>query len=73
LLEDGVLFRVEFIRITDDAPDGVIVRINCGHFANERDAEACGALECPEGADAFRIVLDGIVKKTVIVRSRYSG
>ena len=64
-----MLFQIEFLRRTKDEPDGIVVRRNSGQFASERDAETYGLTRHPNDADAFRILKDGAVRKTVSIRT----
>ena len=60
-----MLFQIEFFRCTNEEPQGKTIRRNSGQFASERDAEIYGFTARPEGADGFRILKDGAVRKTV--------
>jgi len=65
----GMLFQIEFFRCTNEEPQGKTIRRNSGQFASERDAEIYGFTARPEGADGFRILKDGAVRKTVSIRT----
>lgn len=58
-------FQIEFFRRTEEGPGGVVVRRNSGQFASERDVEIYGLTQRPEDADGFRILKDGVIRKTV--------
>ena len=61
-------FQIEFLRnTTKENGEEVIVRRNSGQFASERDVEIYGLTRGPEGASGFRILKDGIVKKSVTI------
>jgi hypothetical protein len=60
-------FQIEFFRRAEGKPDGEVVRRNSGQFASEKDVEIYGVSQRPEGADGFRILKDGVVRKTVSI------
>jgi hypothetical protein len=62
-------FHIEFLRYTQECPDGEVIRRNSGQFASERDVEIYGLTRRPEEADGFRILKDGAVRKTVSIRT----
>jgi hypothetical protein len=62
-------FQIEFFRRTEGEPDGEIIRRNSGQFASEKDVEIYGLTRRPEEADGFRILKDGVVRKTISIRS----
>ena len=65
--------EVEFFQCTQDRPDGMTIRRNSGQFASEKDAETYGLLKRPEQADGFRIWKEGVLRKTVSIRSESHG
>ena len=68
-LSKGMRFQIEFFRRTKAEPDGEILRRNSGQFASEKDVEIYGLTRRPEEADGFRILKDGAIRKTVLIRS----
>jgi hypothetical protein len=64
-----MLVQIEFFRSTPAKPEGTMVRVNKGQFANVEDAETYGRLNLPNEADGFRIVVDGRVRETVAAGS----
>jgi len=50
-------------------PTGETIRRNSGQFASEKDVEIYGLTRRPENADGFRVWKDGIVRKTISIRS----
>jgi len=64
-----MLFQIEFFRCTNEEPNGKTFRRNSGQFSSERDAEIYGITMRPEDADGFRILNDGIVRKTVLIQT----
>ena len=68
-----MLFEVEFLRFTEEMPEGELVRRVVGAFAElkavENEALKEASNSTPPMADGFRIHLDGILKKTVLIRS----
>jgi hypothetical protein len=60
-------FQIEFFRRTAEKPDGEVVRRNSGQFASEKDVEIYGVTQRPEDADGFRILRDGVVRRTVSI------
>jgi hypothetical protein len=62
-------FEIEFFRCTKQEPDGKVIRRNTGQFASERDVEAYGLIMRPDDADGFRISKDGVLRKTVSIRT----
>ena len=65
----SMLFQIEFFRCTNEEPQGKTIRRNSGQFASERDVEIYGLTARPEDADGFRILKDGVVRKTVSIRT----
>jgi hypothetical protein len=65
----GMRFEIEFFIETDDQSEGRTIRRNSGQFASERDVEIYGLTQRPEEADGFRILKDGVVRKTVSIES----
>ena len=63
------MFQIEFFRCTNEEPQGRTIRRNSGQFASERDVEIYGLTARPEDADGFRILKDGVVRKTVSIRT----
>lgn len=68
-----MLFEIEFFQRTKSEPDGKTVRRNQGQFASEKDVETYGLINRPEGADGFRILVNGAVRKTVSIQSETPG
>ena len=67
-----MLFEVEFLRFTEEMPEGELVRRVVGAFAELKAVENEALKEASNStpmADGFRIYLDGILKKTVLIRS----
>jgi hypothetical protein len=64
-----MLLQIEFFRHTRDRPAGKILRRNSGQFAGARDAEIYGLTRGPEGAEGFRILKDGAVRKVVSIQT----
>ena len=62
-------FEIEFFHCTKNDPDGKPIRRNSGQFASEKDVEIYGITKRPENADGFRILKDGALRKTVLIRS----
>jgi hypothetical protein len=62
-------FEIEFFLRSHDQPDGKTIRRNSGQFASENDVETYGLLKRPPEADGFRIWKDGVLRKTVSIRS----
>ena len=66
-----MLFEVEFLRFTDEAPEGELLRRVVGAFADPKAVEREALKEASSTApmaDGFRIYLDGTLKKTVFIR-----
>jgi hypothetical protein len=59
-------FEIEFFRCTKEAPDGRIIRRNTGQFASQRDVALTMR---PDGADGFRILQNGTLRKTVSIQT----
>jgi len=68
-----MLFQIEFFRRTYQEPQGTTIRRNSGQFASERDVETYGLTAPPKDADGFRILKDGVVRKTVSIRTEKFG
>lgn len=64
-----MLLQIEFFRRSNENSDGEPLRRRSGQFANERGAETYGRMRRPESADGFRIQKDGMVRKTVLIRT----
>jgi hypothetical protein len=64
-----MLFQIEFFRRIEGVSYGQTIRRNSGQFASEKDAEIYGLTKRPEEADGFRILKDGVVRKTISIRS----
>lgn len=65
---NGMRFDIEFFQRNDQS-GGKTIRRDSGQFANERDAEIYGLIKRPEVADGFRIWNNGVLWKTVSIRS----
>jgi hypothetical protein len=61
-------FDIEFFEHNSQS-GGKTIRRNSGLFANEQDAETYGLVKRPEIADGFRIWKNGILRKTVSIKS----
>jgi hypothetical protein len=70
-----MLFEVEFIRFTESVPEGELLRRVVGAFADQKAVEQ-GALKVASTdepmPDGFRIYSDGVLRKTVFIRSTAS-
>ena len=64
-----MLFQIEFFRYTQERPGEEVIRRNSGQFASEKDVEIYGRTRHPEGADGFRILQHGALRKTVPIRA----
>ena len=64
-----MLFQIEFFRCTQEEPNGKTFRRNSGQFSSESDVEIYGITTRPEGADGFRILNDGTVRKTILIQT----
>ena len=62
-------FEIEFFLRSYDQPDGKTIRRNSGQFASENDVKTYGLLKRPPEADGFRIWKNGVLRKTVSIRS----
>jgi hypothetical protein len=65
----GMRFQVEFLHHSNEHADGIVIRRNSGQFAGERDVEIYAITRRPEDADGFRILRDGVVRKTVSIQT----
>ena len=67
-----MLFEVEFLRFTEEAPDGELLRRVVGAFADLKAVEQDALKEASNTtpmADGFRIYSDGMLRKTALIRS----
>jgi len=67
-----MLFEVEFLRFTEEAPQGELLRRVVGAFADQKAVEHEAVKEASSTipmADGFRIYSEGIHTKTVFIRS----
>jgi hypothetical protein len=64
-----MLFQIEFFRGPTDKPGDDIVRRNSGQFASEKDVEIYGRMKRPAEATGFRILKNGVVRKTIFIQS----
>ncbi len=67
-----MLFEVEFLRFTEEAPGGQLLRRVVTAFADSKAVEQEALKEASNTtpmADGFRIYSDGILRKTVFIRS----
>ena len=66
-----MLFEVEFLRFTEQAPEGELLRRVIGAFADPKAVEQEAIKEASASApmaDGFRIYSDGALRKTVFIR-----
>jgi hypothetical protein len=71
-LGEHMLFEVEFLRFTEKAPEGELLRRVVGAFANLKAVEHTALIEASNArpmADGFRIYSEGMLSKTVVIRS----
>ena len=66
-----MLFEVEFLRFTEETPEGELLRRVVGAFSDPKAVEQQALKEASYNtpmADGFRIYSDGTLKKTVFIR-----